>query len=608
MKKYSLWNNLRWYFTNLRKSKPALAWTASGIALNKAAAALLGVFTPALLVGAITDHATLSEFAWLASLTGLGLVLTSEVDYLLLTYDTAASTIVRADIEMDFHQKQWELDYDQISSGALQELAHTAFSKGLSNTYAGAEAIYIYGRGTLMDLTTLIVFLTTLTFAIPWVFALVLISAAISYAGMSWYRRWYQHNNVKWNKLGRQQDYITRNAYALENGKDIRMFGMASWYHHHFDRLIALQDAWQRRNSLRRFLGEQAGQLAGLLRDAIVYGTLIVAILRGSLSIAQFTLMFGMTNSFISLLDQLLTNFNGLQNASINLQEIRAFMGLQPQTPRRTLTKAEQKQLASRPVAITFSHVTYRYPEAKSASLNDVSFTLSAGQKLAIVGINGAGKSTLARLMMGLLHPTEGTITINGLNANLLPLAARFALFAPVFQETIVLAQSLADNVAMTNQPDLKRVTQALKAANLETFVDTLPQKTATPMTRYTSDDGVDLSGGQAQKLMLARALYKDAPVLILDEPTAALDAIAENEIYQDYAQLAAGKTSLFISHRLASTRFCDRILFMDHGQVLEAGTHDQLMAKAGHYARMYQIQSKYYQPNVKEASADANF
>ena len=209
---------------------------------------------------------------------------------------------------------------------------------------------------------------------------------------------------------------------------------------------------------------------------------------------------------------------------------------------------------------------------------------------------------------MGLLHPTEGTITINGLNANLLPLAARFALFAPVFQETIVLAQSLADNVAMTNQPDLKRVTQALKAANLETFVDTLPQKTATPMTRYTSDDGVDLSGGQAQKLMLARALYKDAPVLILDEPTAALDAIAENEIYQDYAQLAAGKTSLFISHRLASTRFCDRILFMDHGQVLEAGTHDQLMAKAGHYARMYQIQSKYYQPNVKEASADANF
>ncbi|MBF5067595.1 ABC transporter ATP-binding protein, partial [Salmonella enterica subsp. enterica serovar Istanbul] len=116
-------------------------------------------------------------------------------------------------------------------------------------------------------------------------------------------------------------DYITRNAYALENGKDIRMFGMADWYHHHLDRLVTLQDAWQRRNSLRRFLGEQAGQLAGLVRDAIVYGTLIAAILRGRLSIAQFTLMFGMTNSFITLLDQLLTDFNGLQNASIDLQE-----------------------------------------------------------------------------------------------------------------------------------------------------------------------------------------------------------------------------------------------------------------------------------------------
>ena len=608
MKKYSLWNNLRWYFANLRKSKPALAWTASGLALDKAAAALLGVFTPALLVGAITTHATLGEFAWLAVLTGLGLALTSEIAYLIMNHDGVASSAVRVDIEMDFHQKQWELDYDQISSGKLQELAHTAFNKGLSRTLAGAEAIYIYGRGTLVDLTTLIVFLATLSFAVPWVFALVLISAAISYAGMSWYRQWYQQNNVKWNKLGRQQDYITRNAYALENGKDIRMFGMADWYHHHLDRLVTLQDAWQRRNSLQRFLGEQAGQLAGLVRDAIVYGTLIAAILRGRLSIAQFTLMFGMTNSFIILLDQLLTDFNGLQNASIDLQEVREFMALQPQTPARTLTKAEQAQLAKRPVTITFSHVTYRYPEAKSASLNDVSFTLTAGQKLAIVGINGAGKSTLARLMMGLLHPPEGTITINGLDAKLIPLAARFALFAPVFQETIVLAQSLADNVAMTNHPDATRVMSALKAANLDALVATLPQKAATPMTRYTSDDGVELSGGQAQKLMLARALYKDAPVLILDEPTAALDAIAENEIYQDYAQLAAGKTSLFISHRLASTRFCDRILSMDHGQVLESGTHEQLMAKAGHYAHMYQIQSKYYQPAAKEVTANGNF
>ena len=171
-----------------------------------------------------------------------------------------------------------------------------------------------------------------------------------------------------------------------------------------------------------------------------------------------------------------------------------------------------------------------------------------------------------------------------------------------------MLAQSLADNVAMTNHSDATRVMSALKAANLDALVATLPQKAATPMTRYTSDDGVELSGGQAQKLMLARALYKDAPVLILDEPPAALDAIAENEIYQDYAQLAAGKTSLFISHRLASTRFCDRILFMDHGQVLESGTHEQLMAKAGHYAHMYQIQSKYYQPAAKEVTANGNF
>lgn len=606
MKKYGLFNNLRWYLTYLRKDEPSLAWTATGLAIDKAAAALLGVFTPALLVGAIVQHATLGEFAWLAVLTGLGLAITSEVEYLLMTFDIKGTSL-RTQIEMDFHQQQWDLDYDQISSGKIQDLAHTAFSKGLSWTYAGAEAIYIYGRGTLIDIATLLVFLATLSTVIPWVFALVLLSAAISYAGLSWYRKWYQTNNVNWNKLSRQQAYISRNAYALENGKDIRMFGMAGWYHTHLDRLLSLQDAWQRRNSLRNFLGTQVGELAGLCRDALVYGSLVIAVTQGSLSIAQFTLMFGMTNGFITLLDQLLKDFSGLQTASLDLQELREFMTLKPRTPARPLTTSEQAQLAQRPVTIHFDHVTFRYPEAKTASLKDVSFTLEAGQKLAIVGVNGAGKSTLARLMMGLLHPTSGTILINGLNADLLPLATRFSLFAPVFQETIVLALSLADNVALTNPPQPQRVESALKDAGLADFVVTLPQKAHTPMTRYTRDDGIELSGGQSQKLMLARALYKDAPVLVLDEPTAALDAIAENEVYQEYAQLASGKTSLFISHRLASTRFCDTILFMDHGQVLESGTHDQLIANNGRYAQMYHIQSKYYQPEAKEVPANDN-
>lgn len=606
MKKYGLFNNLRWYLTYLRKDEPSLAWTATGLAIDKAAAALLGVFTPALLVGAIVQHATLGKFAWLAVLTGLGLAITSEVEYLLMTFDIKGTSL-RTQIEMDFHQQQWDLDYDQISSGKIQDLAHTAFSKGLSWTYAGAEAIYIYGRGTLIDIATLLVFLATLSTVIPWVFALVLLSAAISYAGLSWYRKWYQTNNVNWNKLSSQQAYISRNAYALENGKDIRMFGMAGWYHTHLDRLLSLQDAWQRRNSLRHFLGTQVGELAGLCRDALVYGSLVIAVTQGSLSIAQFTLMFGMTNGFITLLDQLLKDFSGLQTASLDLQELREFMTLKPRTPARPLTTSEQAQLAQRPVTIHFDHVTFRYPEAKTASLKDVSFTLEAGQKLAIVGVNGAGKSTLARLMMGLLHPTSGTILINGLNADLLPLATRFSLFAPVFQETIVLALSLADNVALTNPPQPQRVESALKDAGLADFVVTLPQKAHTPMTRYTRDDGIELSGGQSQKLMLARALYKDAPVLVLDEPTAALDAIAENEVYQEYAQLASGKTSLFISHRLASTRFCDTILFMDHGQVLESGTHDQLIANNGRYAQMYHIQSKYYQPEAKEVPANDN-
>ena len=241
--------------------------------------------------------------------------------------------------------------------------------------------------------------------------------------------------------------------------------------------------------------------------------------------------------------------------------------------------------------------MSYRYPEAEADTIHDLSLTIRPGEKLAIVGLNGAGKTTLVKLLCGLLDPTEGTVLLNGTDIRTFDRKKYYALFSAVFQEYALLSTTVADNVAQSvDGIDEKKIWDCLEKAGLTTTIRALPNGIHTHVGHEIFLDGVLFSGGQTQRLMLARALYKDGPILLLDEPTAALDPIAENDIYRKYSAMTAGKTSVFISHRLASTRFCDRILFLDHGRIAEEGTHEALLRKGGGYAALFEVQSRYYQ------------
>ena len=212
------------------------------------------------------------------------------------------------------------------------------------------------------------------------------------------------------------------------------------------------------------------------------------------------------------------------------------------------------------------------------------------------MGLNGAGKTTLVKLLCGLLDPTEGAVLLDGQDIRQFNRRDYYALFSAVFQEFSVLAATVAENVSQAvGGGDKEKVRACLDKAGLTEKIDSLPKGIDTQVGREVYEDGVLFSGGQTQRLMLARALYKDGPVLLLDEPTAALDPIAENDIYLKYNEMSAGKTSLFISHRLASTRFCDRIIFVADGDIAEEGTHDELMQKGGGYAKLFEVQSRYY-------------
>jgi len=246
---------------------------------------------------------------------------------------------------------------------------------------------------------------------------------------------------------------------------------------------------------------------------------------------------------------------------------------------------------------IVFDHVTFRYPGTEKNIFTDLNFTIHAGERLAIVGVNGAGKSTLVKLMTGLFAPTEGHIYINGVDIIELKKSEVYDLYSAVFQDVNVLAFSIRENVGCVAEGvNDERAMTALEKVGLGDKVKGFEKGLDQMMLKVIDEDGTDFSGGERQKLSIARGLYKDAPMVIMDEPTAALDALAEAEIYENFSELVEGKTAVYISHRLASTRFCDKIALFDADGLSEYGTHDELMEKKGKYYDMFVIQGKYYQ------------
>ena len=252
---------------------------------------------------------------------------------------------------------------------------------------------------------------------------------------------------------------------------------------------------------------------------------------------------------------------------------------------------------------IVFDHVSFRYEGAEKDALHDISFTMKPGEKVALVGLNGAGKTTLVKLLCGLYHPTSGEIRVNGMPINKFALTDYYRLFSVVFQDIRTGFFSLAQTVSGTPGETVneEQAELCMRMAGLSEKLDSLPEGIHTRLDKQLHENGTELSGGEAQKLMLARALYKNAPMLVLDEPTAALDAIAESRIYQEYHEMSASKTALFISHRLASTRFCDHVLYLENGKIVERGTHEQLVKLGGKYSELFEIQSCWYREEYEK-------
>lgn len=472
-------------------------------------------------------------------------------------------------------------------------------------------------EGTLTMLQNILCFVlysSVLSVLNPW---MILVLVALSLLNILVIRkglRFEDRMREREAQHGRHWNYILSAMGNMTAAKDVRIFGMNSWLGGIRDR--AVRDLEEDRKAYQRLNNWQYAMngLIGLVRDVAAYGYLIYSVTAGHISVSDFVLYFGAVTGFSGFVTGILYQVGDLKSARNATDYFRAYMDLPEEIPEKKgladETKKSDTDISPAP-GIVFEDVSFAYKKEDGSAgekiLEHFNLTIAPGEKLALVGVNGAGKTTLVKLLCGLYRPDEGRILVDGRSREEMSPIEWYRLLSVVFQEQLLLPLTIAENLSLQRREDTDdaRAWAALEKAGLSETFERQSLTLDTYMQKKVSPKGIGLSGGQRQRLMLARALYKNAPLLVLDEPTAALDPIAESEVYESYLEHSRGKTAVFISHRLASTRFSDRIILLDHGKIVEEGTHEQLMELQGAYANMYQVQSSYYEEETQKGHAE---
>ena len=407
---------------------------------------------------------------------------------------------------------------------------------------------------------------------------------------------------VKWTdehskeRMGyvQQLSYINAVSGDARSAKDIRLYPMAKWFSDIYEDNMKGIAAWYRKLTKKLFRVTACDGALGLLREGIIYLYLIYMFMSGHISVGDFVLYFGVVNDFSAWLSEIFAEASVLNQLSTKIKRFQEYLDFPEYYRKEDGAHPEQENM---PKEIELKNVSFRYEKNQPYVLKNFSLVIRPGEHLAVVGLNGAGKTTLIKLICGLIDPTDGQVLYNGKPVTEYNRVELYQMYSAVFQQFSIMPVTIEEIVAEapTAQVDSERVKKCLELAGMWERIQKFPDKLQSQYGRTIYDEGIEFSGGETQKLLLARAIYKSAPILLLDEPTAALDPIAESELYQKYNQISEGKTAVFISHRLASANFCNRIILIENGVICEEGTHRELLAKKGKYYNLFELQAKYY-------------
>lgn len=601
-KKYTLFSNIRYMYQVLYEVKPIMRLGVYGTIIFYLTGRVAGTVTLAAAVASITEKGRVSHYLLvMAVMLAAYLFCNIGTRYVDAWSNYYYETAQNREFLMRLVQKSLHADYDNVESPEQQRLL-TRATHAVNMYREGVNLMYTNYPLIVATVIGIVLYSLTISFFDWRIMAVIVAMSVVSSLLEARSRKYRARTMDEQYRIWGRFFYLKQQTTSVENGKDIRIYNMADWFGTGFDKLERRNMALAAGQARRKYAVDVSDALFVAARDILAYGILTAGVLNGTFSIAEFTLGLGVVTGLAEWFGNLRYHISYLLEGNLMICEYRKMMDY----PNRFLREAGMsiptawyRQLPE----ITFQNVSFRYDEDGEDILKDISFSIRPGERIALVGNNGAGKTTLVKLLCGFYHPTGGKILIGGHSIEELNLDEYYDLLAVIFQDVNSVPISIASNVSgcVEEETDLERVRECLRRAGLWKDVEALERKELTNLTQTFDPDGIQLSGGMMQKLMLARCLYKDAPMLVLDEPTAALDPIAESSMYEEYKTATQGKAALFISHRLASTKFCDRILFLEDGRIAETGTHKELLQKNGKYAEVFAVQSQYYKEGEQE-------
>lgn len=595
-RKYGLVSN---YIYNLKAAKEwdqKLFWGEIFLVFPTVAASLLGTWLPSRLVadlsggmgilGLVLEIALIAAVMWICNVAA----------NVMTEYCEAEGNFINTYYAQKYAEKIMDVDYDYLEDEGYQKIYGNAwrvarFGQGVAGavqTFSGflscSVGVVLYG--ILLGRKSMLLLLV------------ITASLGVSLRLLSFVRKKHGEYYERLQLSARKEGYITAQATDSAAGKDIRIYHLMDWFLEKYDAALAemgriygiIHDWYLFRNVSHAFLQ--------LLMDGAAFGLLVYMLAQGEITASEFVFYIGLASGFSTYFEGVLRQVMWFGNTSASISYMREFLETEDGWNRGDGVGAEtMERMRKNAVKLELRNVSFTYPGSSGPTLKNINVTVHAGEKVALIGLNGAGKTTLVKLICGFYHPTEGEILLNGIPAQEFNREEWYSLMAVLFQDFTFPALTLDENLTgqEPGEIDRERLGKALDLSGFREVYERLPEKGKTLLVREINENSTDFSGGERQKMLFARTLYLDAPLVILDEPTAALDPIAENELYLNYGKAMENKTGIYISHRLSSTRFCDRILLLEHGEIMEEGTHESLLAGNTRYAELFEIQSKYY-------------
>lgn len=596
--KYNMWQNTVYMVKLALKNKKSVLVLCVLVACFTLFESLINLFVAPTILNKIETKSSLFSLLFAILFFSVALLIIKGVSSYLDENVIFGRIYLRTLIDGRVHKKFMTTSFPNTENTAFLERLERVNS-ALWDNNGVPEAIWGTFSTIILNISGFVIYLILLSSLEPLLVIVTIVTTVIGYFASKKINEWgYRHRSEE-DWFFNRMNYLYRKSQKTDIAKDVRLFGMRGWLEDIYFKTLKLYQSFVAKGEKIYIWANIIDMVLAFLRNGVAYVYLIIITVNEGLSASEFLLYLNAASGFTAWVSGILDGFSALHSQSVNLSLIREFFDIPEQFKFEDGESLEPD--LNKKYEIRLNNVSFKYPGADEYTLKNINLTINPGENLAIVGLNGAGKTTLVKLICGFYDPTEGEVLLNGEDIRKFNRRDYYRHFSAVFQKFSVLEATLAENISqLSDDIDMDKVKNCAEKSGISKKADMLEKGYDTYVSYSVYEDRFEPSGGELQRLMLARALYKDAPIILLDEPTAALDPIAENEVYRNYSEMTSGRTSVYISHRLASTRFCDRIIYLEGGNIAEEGTHDELLLLHGKYSELFNIQSYYYKEGVE--------